>query len=176
MDAKRLGGAAIAGCLAVAAAGGGCAAARPRMSAADAIAAMLHDQAAAWNDGDVERFMEPYWHSPELTFSSGGKVTRGWRATLDGYRQRYPDRAAMGHLTFSDLEVTPLGGDVALVLGRWYLDRDEPVGGAFSLVLRRIDGRWVIVHDHTSRDLSPGVRAGRSPVPSGVENANRRPP
>ena len=26
----------------------------------------------------------------------------------------------------------------------------EPVGGNFTLVLRKIDGRWMIVHDHTS--------------------------
>ena len=96
--------------------------------------------------------MEPYWRSPDLTFSSGGKVTRGWQATLDSYRKRYPTREAMGHLTFGDLEITELGRGAALVLGRWQLDRNEPVGGAFSLVLRRKGSRWVIVHDHTSRD------------------------
>ena len=57
----------------------------------------------------------------------------------------------MGHLTVSDLEITELGEDASLVLGRWDLDRDEPIGGVFTLVLRREAGRWVIIHDHTSR-------------------------
>ena len=113
---------------------------------------MLERQAQAWNAGDIDAFMVPYWHSPELTFSSGGHVTRGWQATLERYHQRYPTREAMGRLTFSDLEVTKLGPGVALALGRWRLERNEPIAGAFSLVLRKDAGQWVIVHDHTSTD------------------------
>ena len=117
------------------------------------ITALLHQQAAAWNEGDIERFMASYWPSPQLTFSSGGRVTRGWQSTLDGYRKRYPTREAMGRLTFSELEVTPLGDTTALVLGRWELDRAEPVGGIFTLVLRKDARGWQIIHDHTSRRL-----------------------
>jgi len=95
--------------------------------------------------------MDAYEHSPDLTFSSGGRVTRGWRPTLESYHKRYPTREAMGRLTFSDLEITELGPDAALVLGRWNLDRGVPVGGTFSLVLCRRNGQWVIIHDHTSR-------------------------
>jgi len=113
---------------------------------------MLEQQAQAWNAGDIDAFMVPYWRSPDLTFSSGGKVTRGWQATLDRYHQRYPTREAMGRLSFSDIEVTLPGPSVTLVLGRWRLERAEPIGGAFSLVLRKVDGRWVIIHDHTSTD------------------------
>ena len=113
---------------------------------------MLEQQAQAWNAGDIDAFMAPYWHSPDLTFSSGGKVTRGWQATLDRYHQRYPTREAMGRLTFSDIEVTQPGPNVALVLGRWRLERAEPIGGGFSLVLRKDGGHWVIIHDHTSTD------------------------
>ncbi len=67
----------------------------------------------------------------------------------------------MGHLTFSELEVTKLDDAAALVLGRWNLDRGDPVGGVFTLVLCREAGRWVIIHDHTSRtppDSSAGSR------------------
>lgn len=107
-------------------------------------------QQNAWNAGDVDEFMIGYWKSDELTFSSGGKTVRGWQATLDRYRKRYPDKSAMGTLTFSDLEVTLLGNDAAFVLGRWQLKRTEPIGGNFSLVWRQIDGNWRIVHDHSS--------------------------
>jgi beta-aspartyl-peptidase (threonine type) len=118
------------------------------------ITAVLERQAAAWNNGDVEGFMQGYWNSPELSFSSGGKVTRGFEPTANHFRTRYPDRAAMGHLTFSDLEVTLLGRDAALVLGRYRVDSSQSSTGAFSLTMRRIDGSWLVIHDHTSRDAS----------------------
>jgi beta-aspartyl-peptidase (threonine type) len=117
-----------------------------------ALEAVFRAQQDAWNSGDVRAFMEHYWKSDDLTFSSGGKTTRGWQATLDRYRERYPTREKMGRLTLSGLEITPLGDAAALVLGQWKLDRQsEPVQGNFTLVLRKIDARWVIVHDHTSR-------------------------
>lgn len=114
---------------------------------------VIATQAAAWNDGDLDAFMEHYWKDDRLSFSAGGRTVRGWQATLDNYRRRYPTKDAMGKLKFSELELQPLGDDAALVLGRWQV---QPAGGGaerggnFSLVFRRIDGRWVIVHDHTS--------------------------
>ena len=121
------------------------------------IRAMLERQDQAWNRGDIEAFMEHYLKSDELSFSSGGETIYGWQATRDRYKKRYPSAERMGHLTFSDLEIHPLGRGAALVLGRWHLDREpDSVGGNFSLVLRRIDGRWVIVHDHTSRSAEAG--------------------
>lgn len=117
-----------------------------------AVEAMLRIQEQAWNDGNLDGFMEHYWKSDALTFSSGGETTRGWTATLERYRTRYPTRETMGRLALTDFEITPLGDSAALVLGRWQVARDsEPLAGNFSLVTRKIDGRWVVVHDHTSR-------------------------
>ncbi len=113
---------------------------------------LLGGQARDWNRGDIEAFMQPYWHSQDLTFSSEGHVTRGWQSTLDNYRKRYPSRNAMGRLTFDHLEIIEIGNGAALVLGRWRLERNDPVGGVFTLVLRRHSDRWIIIHDHTSRD------------------------
>ena len=125
-------------------------------SVARDIRAMLERQDEAWNRGDIEGFMEHYVKSDELSFSSGGETIYGWQATIDGYKRRYPNKDRMGHLTFSELEIHPLGRRAALALGRWHLDREpDPVGGNFSIVLRRIGGRWVIVHDHTSRSETP---------------------
>ncbi len=124
-----------------------------------AIVALLTDQAAAWNRGDIPAFMEGYWRSPALSFTSRGKVARGFDETLDRYRKAYPDRAAMGTLAFSDLEVSLLPPDAAWALGRWRLDGVEgassPPGGVFTLILRRDRGAWRIVHDHTSSDAPP---------------------
>jgi len=61
----------------------------------------------------------------------------------------------MGQLKFTQLEVTPLGDSAELVLGRWHLTRESPVGGNFTLVFRRIDGNWLIVHDHSSKADTP---------------------
>ncbi|MEX2318111.1 MAG: nuclear transport factor 2 family protein [Pirellulales bacterium] len=128
-------------------------AASPNAAIEAAIRNLLDAQLKAWNAGDVEAFMEYYWKSDDLTFSSGGKTTRSWKATLDRYRERYPTRAAMGTTTFKNLEITPLCDTAAMVLGEWQLRREsgETIGGNFSLVLRRIDGKWLIIHDHTSQ-------------------------
>ena len=96
--------------------------------------------------------MEHYWKSEALTFSSGGKTTRGWAETLNRYRERYPTPEKMGRLRLSGLEITPLGDSAALVLGQWNVEREsEPLSGNFSLVVRKFDDRWLIIHDHTSR-------------------------
>jgi beta-aspartyl-peptidase (threonine type) len=129
----------------------------PVQTSESAITAVLTAQAEAWNRGDLEAYMKGYWKSEKLLFVSASGVTRGWQATLERYRQRYPNHAAMGKLVFSDLEITLLGRDAALVLGRWQLQRKregkaETLGGHFTLTLRRFpeDG-WRIIADHTSQ-------------------------
>lgn len=119
-----------------------------------AIAAVLDEQQAAWNRGDVEGFMKGYWNSPELTFAGSSGITHGWQLVLDRYRKNYPDAAAMGHLEFSELQVHPLGTGAALVLGRWHLNRSsDQLGGVFTLVFQRFPEGWRIIHDHTSMDV-----------------------
>jgi beta-aspartyl-peptidase (threonine type) len=116
-----------------------------------AIAGVLTTQQDAWNRGDVEAFLHGYWRSAELTFSGAGGIARGWDRVLARYKERYPDRSAMGQLEFSALEFRFLGSDAALVLGHWHLKRQKgDVGGVFSLVFERFPEGWRIIHDHTS--------------------------
>lgn len=117
-----------------------------------AIRKVMDDQAAAWNRGDIDAFMSiGYWRSEKLTFVSGTKVTRGWQQTLDNYKKGYDSRAKMGVLTFSDLEITLLGKDAAVVLGSWSLKRDNDApGGKFTLTFRKFKEGWRIIIDHTS--------------------------
>jgi ketosteroid isomerase-like protein len=97
--------------------------------------------------------MRGYWNSPEITFAGTTGISRGWQTVLDHYHKNYPDSATMGHLDFGEIEVTPLGNDAALIVGRWHLTRDAgPVGGIFTLVARRFPEGWRIIHDHTSTD------------------------
>jgi uncharacterized protein (TIGR02246 family) len=117
-----------------------------------AIESVIHNQEEAWNRGDIDQFMDYYWRSDELTFSSGGQTTRGWEATMKRYRDRYSTPEKMGKLKLDKLEITPLGDSAALVLGQWQVEREsEPLNGNFSLVVRKLDNRWLIIHDHTSR-------------------------
>jgi len=127
-------------------------AADERKADREAISAVLNSQQAAWNRGDVDAFLVGYWRSPELTFSGSSGVARGWEGVLARYKKSYPDKGAMGQLDFSELEFRFLGPDAALVLGRWHLKREkeEDVGGVFTLVWERFPDGWKIVHDHTS--------------------------
>lgn len=118
------------------------------------ITALLTAQTDAWNRGDIDTFMATYAHTDALRFASADHVTYGWQATRDRYHERYPDRAAMGHLTFSDLDVTRLADDAAIVFGRWQLTRtaDAP-HGLFTLTVRKTPDGWRIFQDHTSSAL-----------------------
>jgi len=117
----------------------------------NAIRSVLEAQQAAWNRGDIAAFMDGYARDETTTFVSGDSVTRGWQTVLDNYTRRYPTRDHMGVLTFSELEVHSVAVDVALVDGRWHLQRtgDAP-HGRFSLVFRQLPSGWRIVHDTTT--------------------------
>ena len=125
----------------------------PASEAKAAVRAVLDAQVEAWNRGDLEAFMAGYWRSPELVFCSGATVTKGWQATLERYRKRYQaEGREMGRLGFDAVEVLPMGPDAAAARGAWRLhmsDGKQP-NGLFTLLLRRLDGAWRIVHDHTS--------------------------
>src|SRR5579864_6049188 len=113
-----------------------------------AITAVLTVQQKAWNQGDVDTFLQGYWRSPELTFSGTGGIARGWDGVLARYKEHYPNREAMGRLEFSGLEIRFLGSDAALVLGHWHLTRQKgDVGGVFSLIFDRFPEGWRIIHD-----------------------------
>lgn len=118
------------------------------------IRAVLNAQVADWNRGDVDHFMQSYWKTGKTEFVGSNGIVRGWQAVLDRYHQVYPDRTAMGQLTFSDLEVTVLGPAAALVVGRYHLKRDrDQANGVFTLVFRKFPEGWKIINDHTSKTM-----------------------
>lgn len=112
----------------------------------------LDKQAACWTNGDLDCFMDNYWRSDSLKFVGKSGITYGWQATYDRYTKSYPDREAMGSLTFTVIDAEQTGSENFFVLGKWQLDRkeSEDVGGYFTLLWERIDGEWVIVTDHSS--------------------------
>lgn len=112
---------------------------------------VLETQRLAWNKGDLVEFMQPYWKSDSLLFVGQNGPKYGWQTTLDNYRKTYPDKSAMGILSFDIKEVRFITASDAFVLGRWHLkrDKDEP-HGFFTLLLRKIGGHWTIIADHSS--------------------------
>ncbi len=116
-----------------------------------AIRAVLSAQVDAWNRGDVDGFMRGYWRDEALRFAAGGEVVTGWRTVRDRYATAYADRAAMGELAFSDLDVRVITSDHAIVYGAWALAREtDRLSGLFALVFQKIAGDWRIVSASTT--------------------------
>lgn len=127
-----------------------------------AVVAVLDAQREAWNAGDLDGFLAGYERSEALLFTSGAKIRRGYEQTATKYRARYGEASeTMGTLAFEILDVRALGScaDAAVVLGRWAVSESEQAGsGVFSVILERDgEGRWLLVHDHTSADPKPGT-------------------
>lgn len=111
----------------------------------------LSDQQAAWNNGDIEKFMLGYWQNDSLMFIGKSGITYGWQQTLNNYKKNYPDTATMGKLNFEFIEIKRLSVNYFFVVGKWHLTRTiGNIGGSFTLLFRKIKNKWVIVKDHSS--------------------------
>lgn len=125
--------------------------ARPVGGGEKAIRNILAEQTAAWNRGDVTQFMNGYWENDSLMFIGKSGVTYGWTNTLNNYKKGYPDTAAMGQLTFNLIQIKKLSKKYYHIIGKWFLKRSiGDVGGHYTLLFKKIKGRWLIVSDHSS--------------------------
>ncbi len=116
-----------------------------------AIKAMLTQQTISWNNGNLEEFMESYWKSDSLKFIGKTGLTYGWTTTLNNYKRNYPDTTAMGKLDFDIIEVKRLSELYYFVIGKWHLARSiGDLSGHFSLLIKKINNKWLIVTDHSS--------------------------
>ncbi|WP_291400183.1 nuclear transport factor 2 family protein [Daejeonella sp.] len=115
------------------------------------ILKLLEDQRLAWNQGDVEEYMQGYVKSDSLLYVGKAGPKYGWNNTLNNYKKSYPDKQAMGYLSFDIKDIKILSPDHAFVLGAWKLKRekDEP-GGYFTLIVKKINGEWKVISDHSS--------------------------
>jgi ketosteroid isomerase-like protein len=115
------------------------------------ILGILDKQTKAWNDGDIDKFMEGYWNNDSLMFVGKNAVTYGYKNTVENYKKAYPDTAATGKLSFNILQIKKLSNEYYFVLGKWILTRTAGnLNGHYTLLFRKIKGRWVIVSDHSS--------------------------
>jgi uncharacterized protein (TIGR02246 family) len=112
---------------------------------------VLAKQNAAWNRGDIDAFMVGYWENDSLMFIGKSGVTYGYKNTLANYKKNYPDTTVMGKLTFTLIHVKQLSPEYFHVTGKYYLTRTiGDASGHFTLVFRKINGKWVIISDHSS--------------------------
>lgn len=111
----------------------------------------LNQQTIEWNNGDIENFMKGYWNNDSLMFIGKSGVTYGYNNTLINYKKNYSGSDKMGKLFFDILQVKKLSNEYYFVLGKWFLKRNAgDTGGHYTLLFRRIKGKWLIVSDHSS--------------------------
>ena len=116
-----------------------------------AIRRMLAAQVVKWNEGNVASYMKGYWESDSLVFIGKSGPTYGYIPTLERYKKGYPDAAHMGKLTSTILSMQQLSPNYYFVIGKWELKREAgDVGGSYTLLIKKINGEWVIVCDHSS--------------------------
>jgi uncharacterized protein (TIGR02246 family) len=120
------------------------------------IAAMLDRAASSWNRGDLAAFVDDYLPGSETTFVGSRGVLRGPAAIRAAYAPRFAPGGVRDSLSFELVDVDPLAPDITHVLATYILmrhvgGRDSLTArGPTSLLMRRVDGRWRIVHDHSS--------------------------
>ncbi|HFC01089.1 MAG TPA: DUF4440 domain-containing protein [Phaeodactylibacter sp.] len=117
------------------------------------IKKLMQIQTESWNRGDIDGFMETYWKSEKLQFIGSKGVTYGWTNTLNRYKKSYPNKDAMGILSFDIINMDKRSRKVISVVGKWQLKRKDDLGdleGHFLLILKKIKRKWVIVADHSS--------------------------
>jgi len=115
------------------------------------IQALLDHQQSAWNQGDINAFMEGYWENDSLMFMGKNGPTYGYNNTLKNYKKNYPDKAHMGQLSFSEINMNALNSDHYFVIGKFFLKRTVgDASGHFTLLFKKINGHWKIISDHSS--------------------------
>jgi len=116
-----------------------------------AIRQLLDDQVKAWNQGNLESFMQGYWKNDSLMFIGKSGINWGLQKTLANYKKIYPDTTAMGKLSFNIIVVKKLSPEYYYVVGKWMLKRSiGDLSGHYNLLFRKINGSWLIIADHSS--------------------------
>lgn len=115
------------------------------------IDSIMDTQQEAWNNANLEGFMEAYWKSDSLMFIGKRGINNGWENTLTNYKNSYPDALTMGKLKFTNKHMDRLDSTNAFVIGQWELFRaTDTLSGHYSLVWKKLNGHWTIVADHSS--------------------------
>jgi len=114
------------------------------------IKKVLEQQKKCWNNGDINGFMQGYWKSKDLVFTTlKYKTSYGWEETLRRYHESYPTKSSMGELEFEIIEVNLTSKNTAKVEGKWKLIKEKNPNGIFWLDLKKFNENWLIIKDST---------------------------
>jgi hypothetical protein len=114
----------------------------------EAILSVMALQETAWNNHDLEGFMEGYWKNDSLKFYGGSGLTKGWENTLNNYKKGYPTKDESGFLKFVINDVSKIEDHTYWVMGEYHLTRDVGnANGVFIIIFKKINGEWKIIAD-----------------------------
>jgi ketosteroid isomerase-like protein len=114
------------------------------------IRLVMEAQEIAWNNHDLEGFMQGYWKSEDLKFYGANGLTLGWDQTLENYKRNYPTKAESGSLEFTINDISKIEGNSYWVMGAFYLKREiGDASGPFIIIFKKINGKWKIIADMT---------------------------
>jgi ketosteroid isomerase-like protein len=112
---------------------------------------VLESQKIAWNNNDINEFMNGYLNTNKLVFSGKSGPVYGWKNTKERYLTKYNSKELMGNLKFDIDNIFLVKRGVAILLGKFYLTREiGDASGFFTLVFKKVKGKWYIISDHTS--------------------------
>ena len=115
------------------------------------ISIILNSQIKSWNEGNVNEFMTGYWNHDSLMFVGKNGVTYGYGNVLNNYKKYYPDTVAMGKLSYDIIHIKAFSPEYYFIVGKFYLKRTiGDAQGFFTLIFRKINGKWLIISDHSS--------------------------
>jgi hypothetical protein len=115
------------------------------------ITDLMKSQTISWNKGNLDEFMTGYWNNDSLMFVGKSGLTYGYANALNNYKKNYDSAGKMGKLFFEILKVKKLSAEYCWVLGKFFLKRPVgDVGGTYTLLFKKINGKWLIIADHTS--------------------------
>ena len=116
--------------------------------AKSAILQVMDAQEIAWNNRDLEGFMQGYWKSENLKFYGPKGLTLGWDNTLARYQKVYPTKSESGTLYFVINDISKIEGDNYWVMGEYHLKRAiGNANGVFIIIFKKINGEWKIIAD-----------------------------
>ena len=112
---------------------------------------IMDKSAKDWSAGNIDGFMKSYWNNDTVMYVGGKNITYGYQNLLNAYKRSFPDSASMGKLSFDIIDVRKLSSEYYMVTGKYILTRTAGnANGVFTVLFRKINGKWLIVYDHSS--------------------------
>ena len=114
---------------------------------------LMKQQEDAWNNGNIDNFMNTYWQNDSLVFIGKYGISYGLDKTYSNYKNSYKTKEQMGTLEFKNLICNTINDSTHIVTGKWSLKRNDSIGninGFYSLIWVKKQTGWKITYDHTS--------------------------